>query len=167
MEHTIWSNANLNFSEWRKSLLEELPDASDYELERLMYELNDEYLEDEKMNLDVQLDRPILMIADLGLWNGRKSGYKEIQSGNIRDCFVSVGDYVTWYVNDNGDFCCDDTHHDGTNHYRYRTYKKNASERQIEGLKAKLYDGTATEADINKVTVGLGKKIAAVYGWKN
>lgn len=43
-----------------------------------MYERNSEYLDDERMNLDIQLDKPILVIVDLGLWNGRYSGYKEI-----------------------------------------------------------------------------------------
>ena len=50
-----------------------------------MYERNGEYLDDERMNLDIQLDKPILVIVDLGLWNGRYSGYKEIKSGNIKE----------------------------------------------------------------------------------
>lgn len=35
-----------------------------------------------------KVSQPILVIADLGLWNGRRMGYKEIPSGNIRDCLI-------------------------------------------------------------------------------
>ena len=68
-----------------------------------MYEINNDYLGDERMNLNIQLDRPILVIGDLGLWNGRRSGYKEIESGNIRDCLYADTDYSTWYVDRLGD----------------------------------------------------------------
>ena len=63
-----------------------------------MYELNDCYLEDARVNLNVRLNQPILVIADLGLWDGRHMGYQEIQSGNIRDCLYGDTDYTTWYV---------------------------------------------------------------------
>lgn len=44
-------------------------------------------------------------------------GYKEIPSGNIRDCLYSDTDYSTWYVDRLGDLRCDAIHHDGTNFY--------------------------------------------------
>ena len=56
-------------------------------------------------------------------------------------------------------------HHDGTNHYLYRVYKDSASPSQIELLKEKLYRGTATRADITRVTRRLGDDIAKVYGF--
>lgn len=39
------------------------------------------------------------------------------------------------------------------------------TEAQKENLKAKLYMGTATRADITRVTQRLGDEIAKVYGW--
>ena len=45
---------------------------------------------------EMAVSRPILVIGDLGLWHGRVSGYKEIPSGNIRDCLYSDCDYSTW-----------------------------------------------------------------------
>ena len=81
----------------------------------LMYEINGDYLDDERANLTVQLSQPILVVGDLGLWNGRRMGYKEIPSGNIRDCLYSDTDYSTWYVDRLGDLRCDAIHHDGTN----------------------------------------------------
>lgn len=122
-DYRIWSNADLDYEEWKDWMEEEYPTLSEDERVAMMYEENGHYLEDERLNLDIQLSQPILVVADLGLWNGRRTGYKEIPSGNIRDCLYSDYDYTTWYVDRNGDFRCDDTHHDGTNHYLYRVYK--------------------------------------------
>ena len=60
-----------------------------------MCETNADYLSDERVNLNIQLSQPILVIADLGLWNGRRMGYKEIPSGNIRDCLSGGYDYTS------------------------------------------------------------------------
>ena len=134
-DYRIWSNADLDYEEWKDWMEEEYPTLSDDERVAMMYEENGHYLEDERLNLDIQLSQPILVVADLGLWNGRRTGYKEIPSGNIRDCLYSDYDYTTWYVDRNGDFRCDDTHHDGTNHYLYRVYKDNVSQAQKPYLK--------------------------------
>ena len=131
-----------------------------------MLEINDDYLDDERMNLNIQLSQPILMIADLGLWNGRRSGYKELASGNIRDCLYVEHDYVTFYVDKDGDLRCDDIHHDGTNHYLYRTYKDSSTDAQRQDLKDKVFFGVATRKDIEQVTDRLGDEIGKVYGWE-
>ena len=153
--------------EQRKSRLGRLARrlAGEDELYRIMCETNAEYLSDERVNLNIQLSQPILVIADLGLWNGRRMGYKEIPSGNIRDCLSGGYDYTTWYVDKKGDFRCDDIHHDGTNHYLYRVYKDGVSEYQKDRLKKKLYEGTATRADVTRITRRLGDEIGKVYGW--
>ena len=96
--HIIWSNENLDLDDWREDLQEQYPDCSEDELYRIMCETNADYLSDERVNLNIQLSQPILVIADLGLWNGRRMGYKEIPSGNIRDCLSGGYDYTTWYV---------------------------------------------------------------------
>ena len=70
-----------------------------------------------------------------------------------------------WYVDRLGDLRCDAIHHDGTNHYLYRVYKDGVRDSQIELLKEKLYRGTATRADITRVTRRLGDDIAKVYGF--
>ena len=161
----IWSNYGLDYEDWRDDLEAEYPDLSEDERISLMYEINGDYLDDERANLNVQLSQPILVVGDLGLWNGRRMGYKEIPSGNIRDCLYGDTDYSTWYVDRLGDLWCDAIHHDGTNHYLYRVYKDSASPSQIELLKEKLYRGIATRADITRVTRRLGDDIAKVYGF--
>ena len=163
--HIIWSNYDLNYEDWRTDLEAEYPDLSEDERIALMYELNNDYLDDERMNLSIQLPQPILMIADIGRWDGRYSGYGEIKSGKISDCLYSNLDYATWYVDKLGDLRCDAVHHDGTNHYLYRVYKPGVRESQIELLKDKLYEGKATRADITRVTRRLGDDIAKVYGF--
>lgn len=164
-KHIIWSDYDLDYEDWREFLESEYPDLSEGERLTLMYEMNGDYLDDERSNLNIQLAQPILVIGDLGLWNGRRMGYKEIESGNIRDCLYSDTDYSTWYVDKLGDLRCDAIHHDGTNHYLYRTYKDGVRESQIDLLKEKLYRGTATHADITRVTRRLGDEIAQVYGF--
>ena len=98
--HLIWSNYDLDYEDWRDDLEEDHPELTEDERMALMYEINNRYLDDERVNLNIQLDQPILVIADLGLWNGRRTGYQEISSGNIRDCLYSGRDieYATWYV---------------------------------------------------------------------
>ena len=160
--HTIWKNSYDEIEAIAADLREEYPDMEEDELTELAYDLNREYLEDERDNLDIDLNSPIIVIADLGLWNGRCSGYKEISSGNIRDCLYSDCEYLSWYVDDDGDFKCRAVHHDGVNHYRYRVFKPEAD---LDELEDKIYYGKATEEDIQKYTDPLGNIIGQVYGW--
>ena len=164
--HVIWTNYDLNYDDWRDALEEGYPELTDEKREQLMYEINGEYLNDERENLNIQLSQPILVIGDLGLWNGRRMGYKEIASGNIRDCLYSDTDFATWYVDKRGDLRCDAIHHDGTNHYTYRVYKDGISDASKETLKYKIYRGTATRKDITRVTRRLGDDISKIYGFE-
>ena len=84
--HVIWGDINLNFEDWKDDLTEQYPVLSEDELIQKMHEINAEYLGDERVNLNVQLSQPILVIADIGRWNGRVIGYAEIKSGKICDC---------------------------------------------------------------------------------
>ena len=164
-DHLIWTNDSLDYEDWREYLEEQFPQLTEEERYLKMIEINNDYLDDERTNLNIQLSQPILVIADLGLWDGRHRGYREIESGNIRDCLYSQYDYTTWYVDRLGDLRCDDAHHDGTNHYLYRVYKDSTTEQQRENLKEKLCQGTATRGDITRVTRRLGDEIGRVYGW--
>ena len=163
--HIIWSDLNLDLDDWRESLEELYPDYPEDELYDIMVKSNAENLYDERVNLDIQLSQPIIVIGDLGRWNGRVSGYKMIDSGNIKDCLYSDTDYTEWYVDRYGDLRADAVHHDGTNHYLYRVFKDGVTDTQIENLQDKIYNGKATRADITRVTKRLGDDIAGVYGF--
>lgn len=165
MCHKIWSNTDLDFEDWREDLKAEYPDLSEDELIEKMYEINDLYIDDERANLNIQLSQPIIVIGDIGRWNGRVTGYKMIDSGNVKDCFEPLGEYIKWYVDEEGNFRADAYHHDGENHYLYRAFKKGTTEEQIEDLTDKIYNGEVTQADIEEVTERLGGYIGKVYGW--
>lgn len=167
-KHVIWSNLNLDLDEWREGLLEDYPeiDADDEEsLYRLMVDTNNDYLDDERCNLNIKLSQPIIVIGVLGLWDGYHIGYKEIASGNIRDCLYDQNDYVEWYVDGFWNLRSISVHHDGRNNYLFRTWKDGTTEIQRDNLKDKLYRGIATPTDICRVTRSIGKEIGRVYGW--
>lgn len=164
-KYVIWSNLDLDLKNWRSDLEMEYPGGTEEEYFSLMHETNQEYLEDERMNLDIPLSMPIIVCADLGLWNGRKMGYQMIESGNIRDCLFSECDCNEWYVDRLGDLRCTAVHHDGTNRYLYRAVKENVTEEQLGYLQEKIYYGRATRRDITRYTRRLGDEIAAVYGF--
>ena len=156
--HIIWSNMNLEADDWRDSYKEYLEinglddDPNDEnKLYEYMVEANDDYLSDERRNLDIQFSQPIIVIGDLGRWNGRVTGYKMIDS--------------EWYVDKYGDLRANAVHHDGTNHYLYRVFKDGVTDTQIENLQDKIYNGKVTRADITRVTKRLGDEIAEVYGF--
>jgi len=163
---------NLEADDWRDSYKEYLeingldddPDDEN-KLYEYMVEANDDYLSDERQNLDIQFSQPIIVIGDLGRWNGRVTGYKMIDSGNIKDCLYADTDYTEWYVDKYGDLRADAVHHDGANYYLYRVLKDGVTDTQIENLQDKIYNGKVTRADITRVTKRLGDKIAEVYGF--
>ena len=162
-QHIIWSNYNLDYEDWRAEIEEQYPDLDEDQQYMVMLDYNAMYLDDERINLDIDVHNDILCIADLGLWDGRHTGYKELGS-NVKDCLVVNHDYATFYVDEDGDFCCDDVHHDGTNHLTFRVWKDNVRDKDI--LLDKLYFGEATQADIEEFTKPLGPVIGAVYGWE-
>ena len=87
------------------------------------------------------------------------SGSTRVDGGEYGEVRVSASLRV------DGDLRCDAIHHDGTNHYLYRAYKDGVSETQIDNLKEKIYRGTATRADITRITRRLGDEIAKVHGF--
>lgn len=151
-KHIIWSDINLNLEDWREALEENNPGVSEDRLYELMVDYNAMNIDDERANLDIQLPREIIVIADLGRWDGRKSGYKMINSGNIKDCLYSDCDYNEWYVDKNGEFRCTTHHHDGTNHYLYRAVKENATDEQVSLLQNRIYNerGCIPQLAVNK-----------------
>lgn len=164
-KHLIWSNYNLDYEDEREWMEEEYPELTEDKRIEKMYELNADNLEEERCNLDIQIPEAILAIADLGLWHGRRTGYKEITSRRISDCLYSDRDteYATWWVDGRGDLCAEFIHHDGTNYVTYREWKEGVSETQKENLKAKLMRDEATRKDITRLTRKLGDRIAAAY----
>ncbi len=167
-KHIIWSNRNLNLRDWIQELAECNPGLDMDQYESMMYEINDDHLADERLNLDIQVGDEIIAIADLGLWNGRRMGYKIIESGKISDCLYATADceYHEWYVDRNGEFCSTQTHHDGTHTITFRKWKDHVCVDDRMDLKEKIYHGSAAQEDIDALTEKLGERVGQVYGWE-
>ena len=165
-KRTVWQDIDLDIKDWIDDLREEYPDLGEDELIQKMYEINAEYLGDERDNLNIQCGSEIIVFGDIGRWNGRVCGYKIIESGNIRDCLYSDCDMNEWYVDRNGDLCSTQIHHDGRNYLYYRKFKDGVSDDDRDDFLDKFCDGKATQKDIDRVTDKIGTIIAQVYGWE-
>ena len=168
----IWSNMDLNIDDWRDSYKEHLelnclvgdPD-NESEIYAWMEDENNEYLYDEKVNLNKEIDGRILIIADLGLWDGRKSGYK-ILGNNVNEIFNINNrgwDFAEFY-GDGYNIKGTEWHHDGTNYYEYRVIREN---RNIESLLNAIYNGEEiSRKKMNYYTKSLYPYVAQIYGWR-
>ena len=109
-KYMIWSNEYDQIRAIEEDLVNNDPDQSYEDLDSAWEdacELNNEYLDDERRNLDVDVGEHIIVIASLGLWDGRRIAYKDLNSTNLSDCLSGTcGDYVTWYVDERGDVMC-------------------------------------------------------------
>lgn len=164
MKHIIWSNRNLDVNDWKDFLEETCPDATDDDEQyQLIEDMNMLYLDDERCNLNKRVDGRILVIADLGLWNGRRQGYK-ILGNTISDILYDEnGEYIEWY-GDEYNIKATVFHHDGTNYYEYRIIRE---DRNINDLLDAIYNGEEiTRKKLNYYTKSLYPEVAKVYGWR-
>ena len=170
--YTIWSNEYDVIENLEKEIRENPDDfvagySKGDDFWAIAVQLNDDYLDDERANLNIEVGEEIIIIADLGLWDGRRQGYKLLNKTNIADCFCGTcGDYVTWFVDDRGDLMCRDCHHDGTNLYTYRAWKPGVTPVQRMHFLFKVQFGKLTRKDITRYTQRIGDRVADVYGWK-
>lgn len=119
------------------------------------------WLDDERVNLNIETDGRILVIADLGLWHGRVPGYK-ILDGNVSNILYENADYVEWY-SDGHNIKGTAYHHDGTNYYEYRVIRE---DRNIQHLLDAIYVGKKiSRKTLNYYTKSLAPYVHSVYGW--
>ena len=155
MKRTIWSNLNLNLDDWKDFFDEEYPDMNEDERYDMMYEINNSYLDDERVNLTISTCEDIIAIADLGLWNGRHQGYGII-GRNLADILYTNCDFAEWYVDRHNNIRMKGIHHDGTNYVLYRMFKPGLSDNQKQHFIDKIVDDMLTSKDISRYTVALG-----------
>ena len=160
----IWTNDN--YDEWEACMLIDYPDEETREEEGITIDYEryhedcDQYLDDERANLDIKVDGIIVAFADLGLWDGRHNGGGIIGT-NVKQILRSDCDYLDWYC-DQHNVRCRASHHDGTNYYLYRVAKSREQARNL--INAIAYDGM-TEEQFRKATRSLRPYVAKVYGW--
>lgn len=161
----IWSNMDLEIEDYEDYFLEEEEISGEKltneEKHMMMHDLNNMYIEDEMDNLNIELNGRILVLADLGLWNGRRQGYKVIH-GNLSEIFDTGCDFVEWFVED-GELRSRQVHHDGTNHLVYREINE---DRDIDKLLGMLYNGEEiSNQRLSSYTRSLAPVVQKCYGW--
>lgn len=185
----IWSH-DVDINNWKDYVAEELiprycedldVDPADVDVDEFMsehedyvydevYNLHDQYLEDERINLDVPVEGDILVIADVGRWDGRHDGFEILEDRNLNVCLECRVDNsrCTFYVEKEGkelELKAEEIHHDGVNYYTYREVKPDLTETQRDNFEHKLYNEGLTKADIKRYTNPLGQEVQKVYGF--
>ena len=168
-EHIIFDNTNVNEEDYREAF-EDYCEMNGYEegekdLSEYVQETLDMYLEDEYANLNKELNGNILVIADLGFWDGRRSGYQIINRNNLNAIFNVLGSdygYFKFYC-DRYDVKAELHHHDGTH---YLTFREIREGKDITNLTDKLYEQEeVTQKEITRYTKSLKPYVKQIYGW--
>lgn len=158
MTKTLLKNYYLTEEEWKEIAEEKGYDLRDYmlkrEVENDLYIDNLCYTEDLLRQLDETED--IIVIADLGLWNGRRIGYKEL-SNKATDILngINYHNEPTIYLNEKSEVRAIDPHHDGINYYRFRVWRAGTSQTAKDKFLNLVYNQEATDEDIKKYTKAL------------
>ena len=121
----IWSSYTYNWDrEGMKMEYEEIYEKTpdEEELDRFIEDTNTMYLDDEYANITFYEEehgaKTYVILADLGLWNGRAEGGKIIKGlwNAISKCFEDYNHIYEYRRR----LCVDAIHHDGTNHFQIK-----------------------------------------------
>ena len=163
MKHTIWSSDVGDLKDWQDFLDEYYPDADEYKQYQAVQELNNDYLDDERLNLNIPCR--VLAIAELGFWNGVRTGFKFYD--NISEILYTDCPEVEWYV-ENDEVKAVMHHHDGTNYVTY--YLVDDTMDDYDDFEDEVYAnyGAVDQELLEKYcdAKALADKVKAVYGWK-
>ena len=173
MKRTIWKSYGMYSI---KELEAEEQDAKEFlsenypEIEQTNEAITDEiydnigrWYDDETDNLDKQLEGRILAIASMGLWNGRKTGYKILDS-NLNEVLTStIGCDEKEVYFDGYNIKAEGYHHDGRNFVEYREIREG---KNIDKLLDKIYmNKPISRSELNYYTKPLGKYVKQIFGW--
>jgi len=178
--HVIWSNWDVDLDDYEDMFIEnEMEDLSEEQKWNVVYDLLNDYLDDERHALrDIQEKLPfmtndfyvgykILAVADLGLWHGRCRAYRFFDS--LEDILSTECDYAEWYC-DGRQLRFKGAHHDGYNYYTYYLFKGDSDEcYNTEGAQRFLddlyYGNPISKARWHKYTRSLRPYLKEYYGW--
>ena len=127
-----------------------------------VYEDINLFFEDEISNLDKQLNGRIIAIANMGLWYGRRAGYK-ILGNNLNEVLTSsIGCDEKEIYCDGRNVLATGYHHDGRNSVEFREIRE---DRNIDKFLDKIYmNEPITRREINYYTRSLRPYIKSIYG---
>ena len=169
MKRTIWksygmlSNEELNsMEEQAEARIEEFGET-DTDIDTIIYEDIDMWYDDETLNLSKKLEGRILAIASMGLWDGRKTGYK-ILGSNLKEVLTStIGCDEKHVYFDGYNIKAEGYHHDGRNYVEFRELRE---DKNYDKLLNKIYmNEPITRAELNYYTKPLGKYVKQIFGW--
>lgn len=92
------------------------PEVKSVEDERLKDYFDDQMANDYDYFIDEYGQRDVMVLADLGLWNGRVQCSKFGKLASLMESMVQDYNYI-YYNPENGTFVLKAIHHDGTNWY--------------------------------------------------
>ena len=165
-EHTIWCNDPDEICAIMDGMNSELEPGVDPYTYNDAAKICNEYRQDEIANLRSANGSPILVIANLGLWDGRHQGYKVLQKlTSVLKNLPNYDAYIRFYVDDAGEFRARMAHHDGVNYYLYRERRPDCSDEDWDSLKDAIYNNEEYSNLLELCTMKLGPKIQKVYGW--
>ena len=161
----VWSD---QYDEkWEEEYKAEHPDASDMEVMQAFAEECSISFNDEKANLNIHIDGPVLVIKTINRWDGQTIQCSMIARDTIGALMERFFDGNSFYVEaDTGDFVGEAYHHDGTNYYRFREISADALHDDIDDLVYKMESGEEYAEDLARLTKTFGGRIAKVYGWE-
>lgn len=127
---------------------------SEDEIYQIACDMVNEDYHDTLANFNMELNNNIVIVADLGLWNGRQNAYKVVGT-NLKDTLQSHVNGMSdmKFYTDGYNYCADEYHHDGTNHYVFRVLKDGVSADKL------------TDKNVMRYTKSLKKTVNNVYGW--
>jgi hypothetical protein len=168
-EHIIYSteyNPEVYRNEYKEFCEDNGYEMTEDGLNEYAYQDNSDWLECEKCNLSKPMNTKFLIIADLGLWDGRRSGFRVMEIKNLNQIFdVYNSDSETTFYCDRYDVKVRCTHHDGTNYYTIREIKE-GHDKAIENICNSLYfNEKVNKALITKYTKSIRPLVANVFGW--
>lgn len=173
MKRTIWKSYGMysikelkaEEQSTREFLKSEHPETEPTEediYEDITFSINVWY-DDETDNLDKQLEGRILAIASMGLWNGRKTGYKILDNNLNEVLTTTIGCDEKEVYFDGYNIKAEGYHHDGRNFVEYREIRE---DKNIDKLLDKIYmNKPISRSELNYYTKPLGKYVKQIFGW--
>ena len=142
---------------------EELVNIDDKDVWDRVYSEIDWSFEDELNNLDVETEGDIIAIANMGLWNGRRTGYKLLNRRNLSEILSCGNEGYNHLYYDGFNVYKEARHHDGTNHIMFREVRPDVN---IEKLCDMIYNNEViSRATLNRYTRSLRRYVKRIYGW--
>lgn len=113
----------------------------------------------------IKTENKIICIADLGLWNGRRQGYKLLNNNLSSVLNVINSDYrdIEYWIDGYGNLRAKLGHHDGTNYVLFRELKGSDESIAMKNFMGKIYNGQCEKDDIIRCTTSLKKYLSKIY----